>query len=78
MTRWLICALATAGFVLAGDIDYAAMAKQRQPVPEPGTPEKACADCYSRCPKFGGEICRLHCQSRAGCPPPVSAPKVTQ
>jgi hypothetical protein len=75
--RWLIFAFAAAVFalpVLPGGFNYAAA----KPIKEMTAEEKACAYCYSRCPKLGGGICRQHCQSRAGCPPPVSAPKVTQ
>jgi hypothetical protein len=76
MTRWLISAFAMAVFalsVLAGGFDYAAMAK---PIRQTDR-EKACQYCYDRCGKFN-PICRTHCQTRAGCPAPTSAPKSAQ
>ena len=75
MTRLTICVLAALILALAipfggFDRDHVAMAKAKT---DPHA--EACKECYDRCPKLGGTICRIHCQNRAGCPAPkTSAP----
>jgi hypothetical protein len=66
MRLWVICAFATAVLtlpILEGGFQSAAA----KPLTDR---EKACQYCYDRCGKWN-YICRLHCQTRSGCPAPT-------